>query len=155
MLLSYLLLAPVGASYTDVKLIPDLAGELLLEDHLREPLRELSVPSEEAERLLGVTSVLLRHIGWYRAMDEQQLDENQMLARLVEDPAIRRFIKVNWYQDRQWYHKESMQELFFWLFIAELLAVPDAATAVTLSRIMRNWLHREMLAGYQLENLVK
>ncbi|MCF7942112.1 MAG: alpha-amylase [Spirochaetia bacterium] len=154
-LLSYLLLAPVGASYTDVKLIPDLAGELLLEDHLREPLRELSVPSEEAERLLGVTSVLLRHIGWYRAMNEQQLDENQMLARLVEDPAIRRFIKVNWYQDRQWYHKESMQELFFWLFIAELLAGPDAATAETLSRIMRDWLHREMLAGYQLENLVQ
>ncbi len=154
LLLSWLLLKPIASEYNDPSMIPDLGRELLLADHLREPLRELSVPSEEADRLVSAAAILLKHEGWYSAMKKDGIEDSRMLSILLEDPVIRAFIKLNWYEEKEWYHKESLQESFFWLYLAEAAAQPAMIADKGLYSTIEAWMHKEMVAEYQIKNLI-
>ncbi len=154
-LLVWILLQPIASAYTDRSEIPDIGKELLIEEHIREPLRERSVPSEEAERLVGAASILIKHAGWYTERAGEEASETMLLATLLEDPLVRTFIRLNWYDGKEWYHKESLQECFFWLYLAEILKHPESAEDRGFRRVVETWLRKELFAGYQVRRLLE
>lgn len=153
LLVSWILARPIAVSYCESSDIGDIPSEMLFDDHFREPLRESTVPSEEADRILEASMILIKHQGWFTSMRAEGIDTSQMLGLLLEDPCIRSFVKVNWYQDTAWYHKESMQECFFWLYLAELTG-SEKTDLQALEQLIHSWLKKEMYAQYRIDNLI-
>ncbi|MGM0431920.1 MAG: alpha-amylase family glycosyl hydrolase [Spirochaetota bacterium] len=151
-LLVWLMMLPAAASFSQTDQVPEFTAELLLAEHIREPLRELTVPSEEAERIAKAVTILHRYHGWFSQMKAEGLSPIDMLARLLNDPCVQSFARFNWYEGVQWYHKESLQETFFWFYMAELLAAPDAAQE--LSELIATWLKKELFAEFRVDRLL-
>ena len=150
---SWILLSVVTDQYEESSMIPDIGHELLIEDHIREALREFTVPTSEAYRMVYVPYILTHLAGWYTEMKELGKEPAQMLTALLEDPQVRAFCQINWHQDIEWFHKESLQECFFWLYAAELLANPDMAEDREFYSMIQGWLKKEMTAEYRVERL--
>jgi hypothetical protein len=149
-LLEWILLLPAARTLKAAsKPIPDMSGELLIDEHIREPLRERSVPSEEAERIASAAVIMHAFGDWY----DGAKTESQMLEQILSHPVVRSFTRINWSRDIQWYHKESMQECFYYLYLSHLLC--SEGNADEAAEIVLNWYTKEMFAAYQVDNLLK
>ena len=151
LLTTWLLIDQIASHYQNSKAIPDIGHEILLDDHIREVLREYSVPSGEARRLIYITYILTHYAGWYTTGgDTPPADQ---LRELLNDPHIRAFCQINWHQDVEWFHKESLQECFFWLYTAEVLQNPEMLEDEAFYSLIQKWLKKEMLAEYKVSRL--
>ncbi len=147
----WLLIDQISSQYQSSKAIPDIGHEILLEDHIREALREYSVPSGEARRLIYIPYILTHYAGWYTTRGDSS--QTELLRDLLNDPHIRAFCQINWHQDVEWFHKESLQECFFWLYTAEILQDPEMIEDEEFYMIIQGWLRKEMLAEYKVSRL--
>jgi hypothetical protein len=149
-LLEWVLLLPVARTLRAASMdIPDMSGELLVDEHIREPLRERSVPSEEAQRIAAAAVIMHAFPDWY----DPTKTESQMLERILAHPVVRSFTRMNWSRDIQWYHKESMQECLYYLYLSHLLN--GKGNVQEASQVVLSWFKKEMFAAYRVENLLK
>jgi glycosidase len=149
-LLEWVLLLPVARTLKAASMeIPDMSGELLIDEHIREPLRERSVPSEEAQRIASAAVIMHAFPDWY----DTTKTESQMLEQILAHPVVRSFTRMNWSRDIQWYHKESMQECLYYLYLSHLLN--GKGNVEEASQVVLSWFKKEMFASYRVENLLK
>ena len=133
---------------------PDFARELLLDEYLRDTLREVTVPAEEATRIARAVTLLFHYAGWYSDLSRRGLSSDDMLRTLFSDGPFREFVQCNWHEGIEWYRKESFQEAVFWLYLAELIKNPNQLEDGTVFQVIESWLEREVHAGYQVKNLL-
>lgn len=151
----WILLSYIYESYESTELSPDLGIELLLEEHIQEPLRKRSVPSEEAERLASIPAFMRRFKGWYssdRFTPSEQ--EGSCIEWLLKDESFCRLIGANWYESVQWYNKEAFGQTICYLYLAEILYNEASIEDVVFNRMIAEMLQKELTAGYRTENLL-
>jgi glycosidase len=148
-LLEWLLLLPVVESSRSAELpMINISEELLLDEHIREPLRERTVPSEEAHRLADAAMVMHALPDWF----DPEAGSSQMLENILSHPIVRKFTRINWSEGVQWYHKESMQECFFYLYLTHLLN--NSGHYHQVKETVLSWYRKELFASYRVENLI-
>ncbi|MBC8452780.1 MAG: hypothetical protein H8D65_02875 [Spirochaetes bacterium] len=141
-----------GASYENQK----FSTELLLEELLHDRLYECGIVSQEIPRVTSAIDILIENSGWFENMVETGRNKRDQLAEFLTIHSYRSFIKANWHEGVEWYHKESFQESLFWLMFSEVLLSSDHISDKNqkLYCTIIEWFKKESAAEYRVEGLL-
>lgn len=133
--------------------------EWLLDQQIARALQELGWEAERAWRAVNIIKLMTQHQEWFTVRKHRAA---RLLERWLDDDATRAFLGVNQYQGVWWFHKESFDELLFWLYVsAFVLAGADvsrtaqqiAAQRRALFRVVQTLRAAERKSKYQVECL--
>ncbi len=91
-------------------------------------LMALGIADWQAWQAVSLIKVLTTHQQWYAADVPAKKRVPQLLETLLADEDVRAFLKVNRYNEIDWYNKEAFEQLLWGLFaVAAIEAVSDEA----------------------------
>ncbi|MCK5156560.1 MAG: hypothetical protein KAQ69_09035 [Spirochaetales bacterium] len=134
----------------------DYSTELLLNEFLNDQLHESGIVVQDIMRVAAAIDSIFENSGWFSKMVEEKKSSNEQLARFLTAHSFRLFIKANWYEGVEWYHKESFQESLFWLVFSEISGPPKHVSGrdQKLYQTIINWLKKESSAAYRVSALL-
>ncbi|MCD4760322.1 alpha-amylase, partial [bacterium] len=130
--------------------------ELLLNEFLHDRLHECGIVSQDIMRVTAAIDSIFENYGWFTKMMDEKKSNNEQLAQFLTAHSFRLFIKANWYEGVEWYHKESFQESLFWLVFSELSWSTDLVSGrdQKLYQTIISWLKKESGAAYRVSALL-
>jgi len=132
------------------------SSELLLHELLHDRLYECGITSREIPRVSSAVDLLIENSGWFEKMAAAGRNKRDQLAWFLTIHPYRSFIKANWHEGVEWYHKESFQESLFWLLFSEVLMQPNHIfdRDQKLYSTIIDWLKKESGAAYRVSGLI-
>jgi glycosidase len=128
--------------------------ELLLGKSIERALRDAGGDQGAAARAVSAVKIAVSEQGWGAG----PADARKLLAGLLADDEVRRFIGVNRYQGVLWFNRERFEELLWWLLLAA--AVPALAGGegdgpiASATGAVAQLTEAARASGYQLEKLL-
>ena len=134
-----------------------LSSELLLHELLHDRLYECGIVSKEILRVSSAVDMLIENSGWYDEMIAAGRNKRDQLAWFLTIHPYRAFIKANWHEGVEWYHKESFQESLLWLLFSEVLLQPNHLfdRDQKLYNTIIDWFKKESGAAYRISGLIR
>lgn len=134
----------------------DFSSELLLHELLHDRLYECGIVSQEIIRVASAVDLLIENSGWFDEMITAGRSKKDQLAWLLTTHSYRSFIKANWHEGVEWYHKESFQESLFWLLFSEVFFEPKHLIDrdQKLYNTIIEWFKKEAGAAYHVSGLL-
>ena len=97
--------------------------EWLLRKVIRQALQELPVSEPAADYGSRLARLLTGQIGWQRAEASKTLKPRVVMKAWLEDPGIRDFLRINTYDDIEWFNGEAMETWLEWMLVLGALDV--------------------------------
>ncbi|GIV95404.1 MAG: alpha-amylase [Herpetosiphonaceae bacterium] len=138
--------------------------EWLLGKIIAGALQDLGLAEHAAWRSVMVMKLLISEQGWYRHHAEAQRPASQILESWLQDSQFQMFIQVNRHHGILWFNKESFDQLLWWMFAQEIVALTaeNDRPAEKLAEEIRNRYEiiqelkqAEEESGYQVEKLIE
>jgi glycosidase len=126
-------------------------------------LGDLGLDEGAAGSSLTVIKMLTSHQRWFEAKSLDQRQAHATLELLFKDEDLRRFLRMNQYQDTWWFNKEAFEEMVWWLMMVAALTIgsdplrPVNAVIEELERcysMIQEWQRAEEKSEYQVEKLL-
>jgi hypothetical protein len=133
--------------------------EWMLGQHIARVLEDFGVEAGRAWRAVQLIKLMTQHQHWFTAPQNRAA---QLFEAWLRDDATREFLGVNLYQGVWWFHKESFDELLFWMYtLAVVLSGTDVARATrriaarrrALFEVVKTLRAAERKSKYQVERL--
>ncbi len=96
-------------------------------------LRDLGEPEEDAWKSVTELRMLVRFSDW--AGRTYGASVSVLLSALLEDGAVRDFLRINRFHDIDWFNKEAFEETADWLLTLEAVEAVSVGTAAALARL--------------------
>ncbi|NQT60263.1 MAG: hypothetical protein HQ557_14880 [Bacteroidetes bacterium] len=134
----------------------NFSTELMLDELLHDRLYECGIASQDILRVSSAVDMLIENSGWFEKMTEAGRNKRDQLALFLTIHPYRFFIKANWHEGVEWYHKESFQESLFWLAFSEVLLHPNHISDrdQKLYYTIIDWFKKESGAAYRVSGLM-
>ncbi len=118
--------------------------------------------TSEAETWEGrmLLNILVSEQNWFKL---KKGNEYKTMSQLLKSGDIRKFLKVNTWDNVLWYDKENFEKLVWWLFlisVVQIISQPemDSVKGVKIIQktfdIIQHWLKAKKTSEYQLEKLL-
>ena len=130
--------------------------EWMLGKIIRKVICELAKDEWVAYREEFLIKILVEHHRWF--------EEEIPLAQILRDPNLSDYIHLNKHEGVLYFHKESFEELIYWLFITSIVdftASPETkeedipAGIASRHKIVANLLGAAKEAGYRMEKMLE
>ena len=89
---------------------------------LVEELRRMHVAEDKVSEYKALLKIATLHQCWFREYGEEAVED--ILQRWVNTPEIHAYLKINLYEGKAWYKKESFSKLILWM---ETMTILDSA----------------------------
>ena len=117
-------------------------------------LRDLGMDEAEIGRVLTLIKVLTSHQHWFTVHVSQQKRAYRILESLLKDSEVQQFLQVNRYKDVLWFHKESFEQLLWWMVL--FVVIERSREEIIEGYDVIQELYRAGEAsGYQVERLLE
>ncbi|MGI6480580.1 MAG: alpha-amylase family glycosyl hydrolase [Sphaerochaetaceae bacterium] len=144
-----LLLKPFIVPGTTLEELASLIGRLHLEAFFEELLAPLAPPIEWEGVVNRALFILAPPINF----GEEESSVRRSLEELFQEPLFRAAIGYNESEGVKWYHKESLQESFYYIVLGACLK-EGIAVQERGEKMVRRWLSKEFHANYRVEPLL-
>jgi hypothetical protein len=133
--------------------------EWMLDQQMARALQEFGLTAERAWRAVHLIKLMTQHQQWFTVRKNRAA---RLLEMWLSDDATREFLGVNQYQGVWWFHKESFDELLFWMYTSAVVlsgadvsrtAQQIAAQRRALFQVVRTLRAAERKSKYQVERL--
>jgi hypothetical protein len=101
----------------------DWIDEWLLRKVIREAFKELPLSQAAAQYGINLTRLLVGHFGWNRIEGGKTVKPRRVLASWLNDPVVRNFLKINTFEEIEWFNGEAMATWLDWMLIIGVLDV--------------------------------
>jgi glycosidase len=127
-------------------------------------LKGLGLDEASARKGLLLVKLLTRHQEWYKTESSGHPQAYVIMESLLKDKEVAEFLRVNQYHDLWWFHKESFEEMLWWLMIVATLTIgsdplrPINSVVKELQgcySIIQTWLRAEEQSEYQVTKLLE
>ncbi len=138
--------------------------EWLLGRTIAQTLLALNIADWPAQSTVNLIKVLVTHQHWHTADVPAKKRVTQLLDTLLADEDARAFLKVNLYNDIEWYNKEAFEQLLWGLFAVAVVdttaaeeADPAAVTDTLVAAydMIKKLLDAQTASEYQVAELKK
>lgn len=132
-----------------------IADNLLLNEFFPEAATLFGVPAKEASSIMR-SAVFLASVPpcVTEALNNQGIDGKKVLEELFASEAFKNQVGYNVYQEVAWYHKEAFQESIFLIALGACMQRGEPACK-SMTRMLTDWLRRDSIAAYRVENLFR
>jgi len=126
-------------------------------------LRDLGLDEGASGSSLIVIKMLTSHQRWFDVTSLDQRQAHATLELLFKDEDLRRFLRMNQYQDTWWFNKEAFEEMVWWLMMVAALTIgsdPLRPVHVVIEELeqcysmIQKWQQAEEKSEYQVEKLL-
>ena len=123
----------------------------MLETLFDQHLEQAGVSHADIPRTLLAAECLYHFRDW--SQEAATKSSKKLLSHLFEDQLFQEYTRCNWYNDIQWFHKESFQEALVLLACCHLLSGRNGSDEVF--SLLYHWYTKESLAEYQVQKLLE
>jgi len=133
--------------------------EWMLGQHIARVLEDFGLEAERTRRAVQLVKLMTQHQHWFSVRKHRAA---QLVEAWLRDESTREFLGVNLYQGVWWFHKESFDELLFWMYtVAVVLSGTEIARATqriaaqrrALFEVVKTLCAAERKSKYQVERL--
>ncbi|MFA5468197.1 MAG: alpha-amylase family glycosyl hydrolase, partial [Sphaerochaetaceae bacterium] len=154
MLNAVLLLQPFVTADMDFREVAKIIENLYLEEFFAEHLTQ-KAPKETWEKIMEkVLFLLVTPPALINGAKEEKPNPRKVLELLFDDLYFRHSVGYNEHNQVKWYHKESLQETFYYLALGSCINYGPTLQPV-IEKIVAAWLHGELQAEYRAEALLR
>ncbi len=140
----------------------NLLDEWKLKKILAATFGELGAVDDEAQRMINLVRLLVRHHNWWRVDQSSGTQTAAIVKKWLNDPELQSYIAVNRYQEKLWFNKERFEALIWWFFLVAMVELQsDSATKDSIwkecqriFKIVRQIMELEQLSGYEVDKLI-
>jgi hypothetical protein len=127
-------------------------------------LNELGLDEATTRRVVALVKLLTRHQRWFEATSSDTPQAYAIMESLFKDREVAEFLRMNQYHDLWWFHKESFEEMLWWLMIVAALEIgsdplrPVNAVVKELQgcySMIQTWQQAEEQSDYQVEKMLE
>jgi hypothetical protein len=138
--------------------------EWLLGRLLARALQDLGLQESQAWAAVQLVGLLTTHQCWFPTEGPAELQAYRVLETLLKDSEGQQFLRVNRFQDIQWYTQEALEELVWWLFVVAAVQssadprrpAPEVAEEIAgYYRIVRDLQRAGQEAEHRVEKLLE
>lgn len=126
-LFSWIFTCPLGELKPEVdhsaQLTRSWLDEWLLKKVIVDTLHGMGVSHERADKCGLLLGILIKNRDQFQSLPDQSDQINLFLKELLSDQDIQYFLKIHRYQDSLWFHKESFEELLWWIYTVFLISI--------------------------------
>ncbi|OGP74388.1 MAG: alpha-amylase [Deltaproteobacteria bacterium RBG_16_49_23] len=135
-----------------------------LDKTILDVLKELGLDEATTRRAVALVKLLTSRQRWFETTSSDTPQAYAITESLFKDREVAEFLRVNQYHDLWWFHKESFEEMLWWLMIVAALEIgsdplrPVNAVVKELQgcySMIQTWQQAEEQSDYQVEKLLE
>lgn len=135
--------------------------EWLLGKIMAGTMQELGLGEGASWRAVTTVKLLTTHQLWFDVDHQSEDRTHQVLLSWLEDDEVRRFLRINRYQDVLWFNDEACEQLLWWMLVVAAIAVAadskrrSTETIESCFNVIRKLQEAKEASGYRVERLVE
>lgn len=136
--------------------------EWLLGKIVRSTIQELGTDEWVAWREEFLIKILIEHHNWFK--DDDREGQLTRMKDILKDPNVQNYIHLNRHEGVLYFHKESFEELMYWLFVISTIDFIARSTLdegiipsgiVDRHEIVQDFIQAAEKSKYRMENMLK